>query len=271
MRKIIFLIGFLISIGAMAQGKLDTIFYDKNWKVSSKVDASFYRISVKEKKGFTVSDYYVNGTLQMTGFFKSFDPDMKTGPFKYYNKNGSLEMEGVYKSDKKDGEWKDYDSTGILFSVTNYESGKRNGKMIYYYSNGVVKRDESYKEGEFLDGKCFSSTGEEIEFFPYEEDPKYIGGMSAFSNFLGTSIVYPEKAEKEGIQGRVLIGFVIDKNGEVIEEKVLKSVHPLLDQEALRVVKNMPNWIPGKIDGNPIKTRYQVPINFKLDNVKVKK
>lgn len=257
-------------MGLKAQKQLDTIFYDKNWKESSKVGASFYRIRVKEKKGFTVSDYYINGTLQMTGFFKSIEPDIKIGLFKYYNENGTLDSEGNYKSDKKEGEWKDYDSTGILFSVTNYESGNRNGKMIYYYSNGVVKRDEFYKEGKFIEGKCFSSTGEEIEFFPYEEDPIYIGGMSEFSNFLIATIVYPEKANKEGIQGRVLIGFVIDKNGEVIDEKVLKSVHPLLDEEALRVVKNMPNWIPGKIDGKPVKSRYQVPINFKIPSGKVK-
>jgi protein TonB len=77
---------------------------------------------------------------------------------------------------------------------------------------------------------------------------------------------YPTKAKAKNIQGKVYVNFVIGKEGEIRDVKVLNNVHPLLDSEALRVVNKMPNWSPGLEDGTPVSVSYNLPINFKLRN-----
>jgi TonB family protein len=84
------------------------------------------------------------------------------------------------------------------------------------------------------------------------------------TEFLRTNMHYPEEAHKADIQGRVIVTFVIEKDGSVTEAKVVRSVHPLLDEEAVRVVSAMPNWQPGKQDGKPVRVKYTIPIMFSL-------
>ena len=97
-----------------------------------------------------------------------------------------------------------------------------------------------------------------------EEMPSYPGGMSALMQYLSSNIKYPVEAEKNGIQGRVICTFVIEKDGSITDVKVAKSVHPLLDKEAMRVVSSMPKWIPGKQNGASVRAKFTLPITFRL-------
>jgi TonB family protein len=81
---------------------------------------------------------------------------------------------------------------------------------------------------------------------------------------MSTLIIYPAEAHRNNIQGFVLVGFVIDVDGSVIDATVVRSIHPLLDAEALRVVNLSPKWSPGYIQGRPVKTRYILPLNFRF-------
>ncbi len=101
-------------------------------------------------------------------------------------------------------------------------------------------------------------------FAVIEDKPVFPGGDAALMKYLATNTKFPPVAKENGIQGRVFVGFVIDKNGKVVDVEILRGVDPHLDREALRVVKSMPSWKPGKQRGKPVKVRYQVPINFKL-------
>jgi len=94
--------------------------------------------------------------------------------------------------------------------------------------------------------------------------PEYPGGMNALMSFLSDNIIYPEEAEEKGIEGRVLITFIIEKNGSISNVEVAESVNPLLDKEAVRVVKTMKKWIPGKQNNEPARVRYTLPISFVL-------
>ena len=82
--------------------------------------------------------------------------------------------------------------------------------------------------------------------------------------FLSDNIQYPKEAEKAKIEGRVLVGFIVDVDGAISESRVEHSSHPLLDREALRVVRLMPAWNPAMENGKPVKVRYHLPVNFKL-------
>ena len=98
-----------------------------------------------------------------------------------------------------------------------------------------------------------------------EQMPEYPGGPKALMEFLNNNVQYPAEAEKAGIQGRVIATFVIEKDGSISNAKVVKSVDPLLDAEALRVIGAMPNWKPGMQNGKIVRVKYTVPLSFHLD------
>ena len=97
-----------------------------------------------------------------------------------------------------------------------------------------------------------------------EEMPKFPGGDKALIEFLQKNVKYPVEAQKKGVEGRVVVNFVVEKDGSLTEIKTVKSVDPLLDEEAVRVVSAMPKWEPGKQKGKPVRVKYNVPISFKL-------
>lgn len=97
-----------------------------------------------------------------------------------------------------------------------------------------------------------------------EEMPKFPGGDKALIEFLQKNVKYPVEAQKKGVEGRVVVSFVVEKDGSLTEIKTVKSVDPLLDEEAVRVVSAMPKWEPGKQKGKPVRVKYNVPISFKL-------
>ena len=102
-------------------------------------------------------------------------------------------------------------------------------------------------------------------FVEVEKMPEFPGGQQALLNFLKENVKYPEIAKENGIQGRVICQFVVAKNGAIEDVKVLRSGGDAsLDKEALRVIKAMPNWQPGWQDGKPVRTRFNLPIIFKL-------
>ena len=114
---------------------------------------------------------------------------------------------------------------------------------------------------------------EKEAFDVVEQMPQYPGGPAALMQFLSQNVKYPVEAHKAGVQGRVIANFVVEKDGSITEAKIVKSVSPELDAEALRVIGSMPNWMPGMQNGEPVRVKYTVPITFKLqggNDVKVK-
>jgi protein TonB len=106
---------------------------------------------------------------------------------------------------------------------------------------------------------------EETKIFEVvEQMPSFPGGDAALMAFLSKNIKYPVVAEENGIQGRVIATFVVERDGSISDVKVIKSVDPSLDKEAIRVLKSMPKWIPGKQNGSAVRVKYTVPVTFRL-------
>lgn len=97
-----------------------------------------------------------------------------------------------------------------------------------------------------------------------EQMPSFPGGPQALLQYLNSNVKYPVVAQENGVQGRVVISFVVEKDGSVTDVQVAKSVDPSLDKEAQRIVKSMPHWIPGKQNGSAVRVKYVVPVSFKL-------
>ncbi|MCR5313664.1 MAG: TonB family protein [Bacteroidaceae bacterium] len=97
-----------------------------------------------------------------------------------------------------------------------------------------------------------------------EENPSFPGGDAALMTWLQKNIKYPSAAQENGIQGRVLVSFVVNKDGSIVEPRVMRSVDPSLDKEAIRVVSSMPRWKPGKQRGKAVRVKFTLPIMFRL-------
>lgn len=149
-------------------------------------------------------------------------------------------------------------------------SSSANKDVIYEKSNEATEEtdfvddvDESdyssdetalNEESSYSDGNSINDREEVMPEFP--------GGPQALMDYLKANVIFPKIAEEEGIQGKVVVSYVIDVDGSVTDVQVVQSVHPALDKEAMRVVKNMPKWIPGKQDGKAVQVKYSLPINF---------
>ncbi len=97
-----------------------------------------------------------------------------------------------------------------------------------------------------------------------EQMPSFPGGNEALMKFLSENVKYPVVAQENGVQGRVVVSFVVERDGSITDVKVVRSVDPSLDKEAARVVKSMPRWIPGKQNGAAVRVKYNVPVSFRL-------
>ncbi len=106
---------------------------------------------------------------------------------------------------------------------------------------------------------------EEVVFVVVESMPEFPGGQQALFKYLSENVKYPVIAQENGIQGRVICQFVVNKDGSIVDVEVVRSGgDPSLDKEAVRVIKTMPKWKPGKQRGKPVRVKYTVPVNFKL-------
>ena len=103
-------------------------------------------------------------------------------------------------------------------------------------------------------------------FVVVENQPEFPGGNTAMMKFLGDNIKYPVIAQENGIQGRVICNFVVEKDGSITDVQVVRGVDPSLDREAMRVIKQMPRWTPGKQRGQAVRVRFTLPVVFRLQN-----
>ena len=119
----------------------------------------------------------------------------------------------------------------------------------------VVEQKVQVEAPKAEDNKVFTSV---------EQMPQFPGGDAALMAYLRDNIHYPTVAAENGVQGRVVVGFVVERDGSITDVNVLRSVDPSLDREAMRVVKGMPRWTPGKQNGSAVRVKYQVPVSFRL-------
>jgi TonB family protein len=165
----------------------------------------------------------------------------------------------------KDGRYQEWYISGEKKVLCNYSNDKLNGDFQVFYKNGNVKRSEKWNNGEWISGECFDENGNKTDYCSYQELASFIGGLSGLYNYIGKSLRYPIAAQRAGIQGKVVVHFFINTDGSITDVKVVKSINEDLDAEAVRIIKNMPNWKPGRFEGQLVRNEFTLPINFKLE------
>ncbi|MGI4022059.1 MAG: TonB family protein [Janthinobacterium lividum] len=214
----------------------------------------------------SVYDYYPNGKMyRVSSYTKSSDKNSyaslpenqviqtvydSTGVETVKDGNGHYQvLENDFKSIEEEGDVKD---------------GKRNGTWQGTLNKGKVTYAEEYADGKFIKGTSTDANGNTNNYTVKEALPTFKGGISGFGRYLGQNIHYPSGAKERNIQGRVILSFVIEKDGSVTDIKILKNVSYDIDAEAYRVLSQSPKWNPGIQHGIPVRVAYTTPINFTL-------
>ena len=143
------------------------------------------------------------------------------------------------------------EKSDVAISSVTFDQGSDEGQQVLKQNEVVVEKVEQKEE-------------ETKVFEVVEQMPQFPGGDGALMQYLSSHIKYPVVAEENGIQGRVVCSFVGEGKGAITDVRVVKSVDPSLDKEAVRVIKSMPNWIPGKQNGSAVRVKYTVPVTFRL-------
>ncbi len=264
------LIFLLLTVTIFVRGQ-DTLYFDaKNKRVLSMDSASSYKIYTPDK--------IRNGNLIEIVYSKTGKIISSSSLYLKFKKNANKALIESYTSGKitwndpsieeyieriKDGTYKEWYENGQLWKEIEYKEGKMNGHYISYWENGQIKREEFMGGAKLVVGKCFDHDGNEIKHTPMVQMPEFPGGEEKLMDFLSQNIQYPIVMMDEKVQGRVFTKFTVGKDGSLSNIIILHSIHSAGDEEAVRVIKLMPNWKPGILEGEPVSTAYILPIMFR--------
>lgn len=172
----------------------------------------------------------------------------------------------LYAADKRSEGVETSVHSGTISDISN-ENIEQSLILEEEYKTGEVAEMEEYSpsdENEFIDKYPVVGGVEDDPIFSYDELAEFPGGIPALQKFMSENIVYPEAAVNENIEGKVIVKFIVSASGKVEQAAVVKSVHPLLDDEAIRVVSKLPNFIPAKKDGKNVACFFTMPVSFNL-------
>ena len=235
---------FLFCLATMVGISKDTLFYDISMReVPSLADAHFYSITKLDTSDQTIvvkRFYYKSGQIKSEKRYSLYNKTILVG---------------------RNSEWFE---NGNLSKTIDYKDGKYHGEFNTYWENGQQRRQDLYEDGELKNGICWNIEGDEINYIPYEVKPAFPGGEDMIYRHIYYNLKYPEKARESRTEGDVIIKFLIDTSGKVVKERFLTSLNEYLDAEALRVIRSLPNWQPGLIEGEKAEFEYTLTINFKI-------
>ena len=179
------------------------------------------------------------------------------------NEDGAISSTGSYDSKgRQKGHWIYYWENGSKRCEGKYVRGNYHGKWLFYDDDGELLKVGIYKKNRLIkntlpDGSPFKNTTVEVM-------PEFPDGVDSLMAYLGSSITYPSDAKEAGVEGAVYVSFIVEADGSVNDINFLKSIHPSIEQEVIRVIRAMPHWHPGTQNGKPVRVQYNLPINFNI-------
>lgn len=223
-------------------------------------DTTYYDYDMNELSEMKYASYYSILTHELGDTSKSV--------LTMYYKSGKIKLESNfsgYKDRKLDGKSKHWYENGQLKREIDYKDGKWNGNLLTYWEDGKPKRIDSYVDGELIEGRCLKADGTDTAYYDYIKMPEFPGGVGDLVRYLLKEIKYPEVAKNRRIQGRVSVGFVVNKDGTISYPRIIQSVNEELNPEAIRVISTMPQWQPAMTDGELVSVKFSFPVFFILE------
>lgn len=228
----------LIALSTYAQN--DTIFLDDSWQKTDSELATYYRIVYNVDSFINIKDYDKLGNILMEGQYNCIDPEIENGHFIFYNEKEIKVVEGSFNNGQMVNKWIYYN-----------KKGKRN-KILDY--NKLPKTDSNLVYSELE--KYFSENPIVLDMPVFNN-----GDISFFSSYLSSNFNLPPILAKYDISGRVFVQFIVDKNGDMVNVIIHRSIHPHVDCEIKRIIANAPKWRPAVQNGKNI----AIPITIPFD------
>jgi TonB family protein len=264
----------LICMAHVAQAQypeISTKYVSENGKEVSPDQAAYFLVSKKDSLGQGTRTKFQVGTnkkLSLT-LYSSIDGGkygngVRHGPSMEWYENGQLKKEAYYLNNEQTGNYTTWYENGQKELSQKFHNGTLVDTLRAYYETGGLRRLEVYADGKMQSGKVYNLAGAEQPYFPMQVMPEFPGGEERMLKWLATYIRYPKTTRKAKAQGLVFVSFVVDKDGNIINPEVIRGFHVDADEEALRVVKGMPTWKPGLLEGKPTPVRYTLPVRFAL-------
>lgn len=240
---------------------------NKMFKITDDTTKAMYysRCNPQEGGEYIEKIYYLNDSLYSVSFLSSLNPKIRNGKYIEYHKNGGIKLDCDYLNGVKNGKNYTNYKNGKLEYDEDYSVGKLNGYLKSYYESGVLRRVDSYSNGEFIDGKCFGSKGQDTTYFIYSKMALFKNGdLEKYRKYVMSKLIYPKEAVERGITGTVYVGFSVNSKGKVVDVEVLQSPNYYLSKAAVDIVINTPDWEPAIQEGKKVKQKFVIPIIFQI-------
>jgi TonB family protein len=251
-----------------AYSQTDTVAYlDIDFNETTKEKAAFYRVTQitdqNSGRGHQ-KDFFLTGETRQESNFSKVDSVRDGSATKWY-KNGQAESKMTYAKGKQHGKQEAWYENGQQKWVANYDMGKLDGEVKSYHANQKLKRTDIYRQGKLVNGQCFNEEGVPVPHYLFEVMPEFPGGQKAMFRFLANNIQIPKDMQKAKQNGKIILSFVISREGQVEHIKVVKTTHESLAVNAVQMLQAMPRWKPGVQDGESMPVKFTVPFNIKAE------
>lgn len=274
MKRVLFIILILISLTSFAQKKKKANLPDVLYKLG---------LEAFEKNDFILADSLFTLSLEMdptaNTYFSLAVTKHKLGDICGYCNNilhasnyGDKEAAKLYSSNCETTKKKYYEENINYYSVIRTEKCNETREHRFFikedntekYGFYIVDSLDNFVVKEFESFPIIDSVLDQIVFIITDQSPEYIGGEEQMINFLAKNTVFPDDAKINRIQGIIYTSFIVEKDGSLSNIRILRGAHPILDNEALRVVSIMKNWTPGKYKDKVVRTTFVLPFRFHL-------
>ena len=270
-RRVIILATFLLTT-TLTYSQV-TIYYDGNCNITMKDLSTHYRVANVDTvlKKFTgeVKDFWSNDSVMIKLTYDLYGN--KSGLMEVTNPKGGIEIKGQYFKDRKSGNWEIHKSR---LELIDFSSKKAKSNLAIDSVEKCLVTKESFSVSEYIRKSDYPDIYSLISksrsyhsnkpgtWTVVEERPHFPSGMEALGQFIGVYLKYPDEALRNNIKGQVIVEFTITKDGSTTDFKIVKGLGYGCDEEAIRVLKLLPDWVPGYQRGKPVRTKFRLPITF---------
>ena len=243
----------------------DTTWYSGAWTKTTPDKAAYFQIKQKTDSGWLVMGYFRAGTIQSKALYSDDSLHTLEGELCAYNIKGILIHLCTYANGKRNGPEYWYHDNGKELEKGDNKDGNHDGPWIGYYPSGKLAGTVTYVSGKETDVKLYNEDGSTKDEKVFEREAQFPGGPQAWLRYMNQNLHYPDYAVNHNIKGTVVVQFKTTKTGKIIESAVIKSVEKHIDAEALRIIRESPDWEPTLLAGLPAEAYKRQPIVFKMD------
>lgn len=267
MRIAFFILITLICMDSFAQGEqYMKVFLNDNFEITDSVNAAFYELTGKTMNdlgGYETKTIFVNGTKYKHGYYDDLNSKSKIGEWTWWYENGQKSQHGEYFANEKSGKWIKWREDGTINNQGSHKNGKETGLWEFHFDNGQISGKVTYENGKIVDETYWNWDGSELmDPRIANQPPTFPGGMEAFYDYIGKNTAYPDIPKKKRKKSVVKVMFIAGREGDIQNVSVIEGLGTEYDQEAVRVVSNMPTWKEGRSFNRPVAVRLVVPITF---------